>query len=68
MIFQNLKTIVWPVSVGGLREGGAGGFDWPWMLHATADALEATLEHMKVVEDMQRTLRDISNVSKLDSK
>lgn len=40
MIFQNLKSIVWPVSVGGLREGGAGGFDWPWMLHATADARE----------------------------
>jgi hypothetical protein len=40
LIFQNLKTIVWPVSVGGLREGGAGGFDWPWMMHATADARE----------------------------
>ncbi|MBI3209502.1 MAG: CehA/McbA family metallohydrolase [Candidatus Solibacter usitatus] len=38
MIFQNLQSIVWPVSVGGLREGGAGGFDWPWMLHATAEA------------------------------
>ncbi|MBI3680198.1 MAG: CehA/McbA family metallohydrolase [Acidobacteria bacterium] len=38
MIFQNLESIVWPVSVGGLREGGAGGYDWPWMLHATADA------------------------------
>jgi hypothetical protein len=40
MIFQNLKSIVWPVSVGGLREGGVGGWDWPWMLHATADARE----------------------------
>ncbi len=40
LIFQNLKTIVWPVSVGGLREGGAGGYDWPWMMHATADARE----------------------------
>lgn len=38
MIFQNLKHIVWPVSVGGLREGGVDGFDWPWMMHATADA------------------------------
>ena len=40
LIFQNLKTVVWPVSVGGLREGGVGGFDWPLMLHATADARE----------------------------
>lgn len=38
MIFQNLSSIVWPVSVGGLREGGVGGYDWPWMMHATADA------------------------------
>ncbi len=38
MIFQNLRSIVWPVSVGGLREGGVGGFDWPWMLQASADA------------------------------
>jgi hypothetical protein len=38
IIFQNLTNIVWPVSVGGLREGGEGGFDWPWMLHAAADA------------------------------
>lgn len=38
LIFQNLKTIVWPVSVGGLREGGAGGFDWPMMLDAADDA------------------------------
>lgn len=38
LIFQNLKNIVWPVSVGGLREGGVGGFDWPMMFHATADA------------------------------
>lgn len=40
LIFQNLKQIVWPVSVGGLREGGVAGFDWPWMVHATADARE----------------------------
>ena len=26
LIFQNLKSIVWPVSVGGLRESGVGGF------------------------------------------
>src|SRR5215467_5768469 len=40
MIFQNLKSIVWPVSVGGLRENGVGGFDWPLMLHASDDAHE----------------------------
>jgi hypothetical protein len=34
---------------------------------ATAATLEATLEQMKVVEDMRRTLRDIRNVNKLDS-
>jgi hypothetical protein len=38
LIFQNLKSIVWPVSTGGLRENGAGGFDWPLMLHASDDA------------------------------
>lgn len=38
LIFQNLRQIVWPVSVGGLREGGEGGWDWPWMFHAAADA------------------------------
>lgn len=38
LIFQNLKTIVWPVSTGGLRESGVGGFDWPLMLHACDDA------------------------------
>ncbi len=38
LIFQNLKSIVWPVSVGGLREGGVGGFDWPMMLDAADDA------------------------------
>jgi cell fate (sporulation/competence/biofilm development) regulator YmcA (YheA/YmcA/DUF963 family) len=36
-------------------------------VHATADALQATLEHMKVVEEMRRTLRDIRDVNKLDS-
>jgi hypothetical protein len=35
-------------------------------VHATAEALEATLEHMKVVEEMRRTLRDIRSVNKLD--
>lgn len=40
LIFQNLKTIVWPVSVGGLRESGAGGYDWPMMLDAADDAHE----------------------------
>jgi len=38
LIFQNLKTIVWPVSTGGLRESGVGGYDWPLMFHATEDA------------------------------
>lgn len=38
LIFQNLTAIVWPVSTGGLRESGAGGFDWPLMLHACDDA------------------------------
>ena len=36
-------------------------------VHATADTLQATLEHMKVVEDMRRTLRDMRDVNKLDS-
>jgi len=40
IIFQNLKSIVWPVSTGGLRESGAGGYDWPLMLHAADDAHE----------------------------
>jgi hypothetical protein len=38
LIFQNLKSIVWPVSTGGLRENGVGGFDWPLMLQAADDA------------------------------
>ena len=38
LLLQNLKTIVWPVSVGGLREGGVGGYDWPMMLDAADDA------------------------------
>jgi hypothetical protein len=38
LIFQNLKQIVWPVSTGGLRESGAGGYDWPLMLGASDDA------------------------------
>lgn len=37
LIFQNLKSIVWPVSTGGLRESGVGGYDWPLMLHACDD-------------------------------
>ena len=36
-------------------------------MHATADTLQATLENMKVVEEMRRTLRDIRLVNKLDS-
>ena len=38
LIFQNLKSIVWLVSVGGLRESGAGGYDWPMMMDAADDA------------------------------
>jgi hypothetical protein len=38
LIFQNLKQIVWPVSTGGLRESGVGGYDWPLMLGASDDA------------------------------
>jgi hypothetical protein len=38
VIFQNLRSIVWPVSTGQLRENGAGGYDWPLMLHAADDA------------------------------
>ena len=38
LIFQNLQSIVWPVSTGGLRENGVGGFDWPLMIHACDDA------------------------------
>jgi len=40
LIFQNLRQIVWPVSVGQLRENGSGGYDWPLMLHAADDAHE----------------------------
>ncbi len=36
-------------------------------LTATAETLQATLERMKVVEDMRRTLRDIRDVNKLGS-
>ncbi len=38
LIFQNLKQIVWPVSTGGLRESGVGGYDWPMMLQAADEA------------------------------
>ena len=40
LLFQNLKSIVWPVSTGGLRENGVGGYDWPLMLHAADDVHE----------------------------
>jgi hypothetical protein len=36
-------------------------------VHATAETLQATLEHMKVLEEMRRTLRQIRDVKKLDS-
>ncbi|MCC6540527.1 MAG: CehA/McbA family metallohydrolase [Bryobacterales bacterium] len=37
LILQNLRSIVWPVSVGQLRENGAHGYDWPLMAHAADD-------------------------------
>jgi hypothetical protein len=36
-------------------------------VRATADALNASLERMQVVEDMRRTLREIRDINKLDS-
>jgi hypothetical protein len=36
-------------------------------VHATAETLQATLEHMQVVEEMRRTLREIRGANKLDS-
>jgi hypothetical protein len=36
-------------------------------VRTTADTLDATLEHMKVVEEMRRTLRDARDMHKLDS-
>ena len=36
-------------------------------VRATADALNASLEQMTVVEEMRRTLREIRDVNKLDS-
>ena len=35
-------------------------------IRGTADAMNISLEHMKVVEDMRRTLREITDVKKLD--
>jgi hypothetical protein len=36
-------------------------------VRATAETLHASLEQMKVVEEMRRTLREIRDVNKLDS-
>jgi hypothetical protein len=36
-------------------------------VNATAEALQATLEQMHMVEEMRRTLRDIRDVNKLPS-
>jgi hypothetical protein len=36
-------------------------------VRATADSLNATLEEMKVVEEMRRTLRETKGLNKLDS-
>lgn len=38
LVMQDLRSIVWPVSTGGLPESGAGGFDWPLMWHAAGEA------------------------------
>ena len=39
---------------------------WWTAVLATADALNATLEQMKVVEEMRRTLRELRAVNKLE--
>jgi len=36
-------------------------------VRATADSLNTSLEQMKLVEDMRRTLREIRDVNKLNS-
>jgi len=35
--------------------------------HATAESLRATLDAMRVMEEMRRTLREIRDVNKLDA-
>jgi hypothetical protein len=36
-------------------------------VRATAETLDASLEQMKVVEEMRRRLREVRDVNKLDS-
>jgi hypothetical protein len=36
-------------------------------MRATADTLDASLEQMKVVEEMRRTLREVRDLNKLHS-
>jgi len=36
-------------------------------VRATADALSTSLEQMKMVEEMRRTLREIKGINKLES-
>jgi hypothetical protein len=36
-------------------------------LNATTESLQATLAHMKVVEELRRTLRDIKDAHEPDS-
>jgi hypothetical protein len=36
-------------------------------VRATADALNASLEQMQIVEEMRRTLRDVKDLDELDS-
>ena len=38
LVMQNIDSIVWPVSTGGLPENGPNGDDWPLMYHASSDA------------------------------
>jgi hypothetical protein len=35
-------------------------------VHATADALSASIDHMKVVEDLRRELRAVKDVNIID--
>ena len=35
-------------------------------VHVTAETLQTTLENMKIVEEMRRTLREIRDLHKLD--
>ena len=36
-------------------------------VHITAETLKSTLEHMKTLEEMRRTIRDLKNPGKTDT-